>query len=231
MISIENVTKVYSSHTDDKPTIALDNVSFKVNEKEFVSIVGRSGAGKTTLLKLILAEEEPTQGQVFFDDQDVHKVKRSQLPQLRRRMGTVFQDYKLFPLKTSYENLAYVMEVMGASNEEISRDVPQVLNIVGLADRMYSFPKELSGGERQRLAIARALIHQPEVILADEPTGNLDPYHTLDIIRLLVKIYKLGTTVILATHDKEIINYLGKRVITLDEGKVVRDEEKGRFIL
>ena len=161
----------------------------------------------------------------------MHKIKKSQIPQLRRRIGTVFQDYKLFPSKTTYENVAYVMEVMGATDEEISRDVPQVLDIVGLTDRVDNFPRELSGGERQRVAIARALTHRPEVILADEPTGNLDPYHTFDIIRLLVKIYELGTTVILSTHDKGVINYLGRRVITLDKGKVIRDEEKGRFIL
>lgn len=231
MISIKNITKVYPSHGNDDPTIALDDVSFDIDQKGFVSIVGRSGAGKTTLLKLILAEEGPTQGQILFDDQDVHKLKRSQLPLLRRRIGTVFQDYKLFPTKTTYENVAYAMEVMGAAEKEIARDVPKVLEIVGLTDRAYNFPEELSGGERQRAALARALIHRPDVILADEPTGNLDPYHTLGIIRLLVKICELGTTVILATHDKEVINSLGRRVITLEKGKVIRDEERGRFIL
>jgi cell division transport system ATP-binding protein len=231
MISVKNVTKIYPSRSGGEPTVALDNVSFDIDKKEFVSIVGRSGAGKTTLLKLILGEEKPTEGDIFFDGCNIPGLKENQLPELRRRIGTVFQDYKLFPSKNSYENVAYVMEVMGATDEEISRDVSQVLDIVGLADKAYNFPKELSGGERQRLTIARALIHRPEVILADEPTGNLDPYHTFDIIRLLVKIYKLGTTVVLSTHDKEVINYLGKRVITLDQGKVIRDEEKGRFIL
>ena len=231
MITIQNVTKIYPSRARLEPTIALDDVSFTINKNEFVSLVGRSGAGKTTLLKLILAEEKPTRGKIFFDGQEVHKIKKSQLPRLRRRIGTVFQDYKLFFSKTTYENVAYVMEVMGATDREISRDVPEVLDIVGLTDKAGNFPSELSGGERQRVAIARALIHRPEVILADEPTGNLDPYHTFDIIRLLVKIYELGTTVILSTHDKEVINYLGKRVITLDNGKVIRDEEKGRFIL
>lgn len=231
MISIENITKTYPSHSGDKPTIALDNVSFKIEGKEFISIVGKSGSGKTTLLKLILAQEEPTNGKILFDGQNVHQIKKSQLSSLRQRIGTVFQDYRLFPLKTTYENVAYIMEVIGVSEKEIQRDVPQVLEIVGLSEKAYNFPKELSGGEKQRVAIARALIHRPDVILADEPTGNLDPYHTFDIIRLLVKIYELGTTVILATHDKEVINNLGKRVITLDQGKVVRDEEKGRFIL
>ncbi|GAI31924.1 unnamed protein product [marine sediment metagenome] len=231
MLFIQNISKIYPSHSNGKPTVALDNVSFKIDGKEFVSIVGKSGAGKTTLLKLILAKEKPTQGQIFFDGQDIHKIKKSQLPQLRQRIGTVFQDYKLFPSKTTYENVAYVMEVMGAAEEEIQRDVPQVLELVGLIDRADNFPNELSGGEKQRVAIARALIHRPDVILADEPTGNLDPYHTFDIIRLLVKIYEIGTTVVLSTHDKGIINSLGKRVITLDNGKVVRDEERGRFIL
>ncbi len=231
MISIENITKTYPSHLDGEPTVALDNVSFEIEGKEFISIVGRSGAGKTTLLKLILAEEEPTNGKILFDGQNVHQIKKSQLPLLRQRIGTVFQDYKLFPSKTTYENISYVMEVMGVNEKQIRRDVPQILEIVGLTEKAYNFPKELSGGEKQRVAIARALIHRPDVILADEPTGNLDPYHTIDIIRLLVKIYELGTTVILATHDKEVINNLGKRVITLDQGKVVRDEERGRFIL
>ncbi len=231
MISIENITKTYPSHLDDEPTVALDNVSFKIEGKEFVSIVGKSGSGKTTLLKLILAEEEPTNGKILFDGQNVHQIKKSQLPLLRQRIGVVFQDYKLFPSKTTYENIAYIMEVMGVNEKQIRRDVPQILEIVGLTEKAYNFPKELSGGEKQRVAIARALIHRPDVILADEPTGNLDPYHTLDIIRLLVKIYELGTTVILSTHDKEVINNLGKRVITLDQGKVIRDEERGRFIL
>ncbi len=230
MIQFQNITKIYPPHSFGETTIAIEDVSFKVNKKEFVSIVGRSGAGKTTLLKLLLAEEKPTKGRVFFDSQDVHKIKPADFFKLRRRIGTIFQDYKLFPSKTTCENIAYVMEVMGASEEEISRNVQEVLEIVGLTSRAYNFPEELSGGERQRVAIARALIHRPEVILADEPTGNLDPYNTLDIIRLLLKIHELGATVILATHDKQIINILGKRVITLEQGRIIRDEERGRFI-
>lgn len=231
MIFVENVTKIYPFESERKPIIALDNVSFKIGEKEFVSLVGKSGGGKTTLLKLILAEERPTKGRVLFDSLDVHQIRKPELPLLRRRIGTVFQDYKLFPSKTTYENIAYVMEVMGAADEEIERDVPQVLEIVGLTDRADNFPIELSGGESQRTAIARALVHRPDIILADEPTGNLDPYNTHEIIQLLVKIYELGTTVILATHDKGVINRLGKRVITLDKGRVIRDEQRGRFIL
>ncbi len=231
MIKFQNITKIYPSCFGPVEIVALDDVSFEIKEGEFVSIVGRSGAGKTTLLKLLLAEEPPTKGQVFFEGQDVHLIKSSHLPELRKRMGAVFQDYKLISSKTTFENVAYVLEVIGATNEEISRDVPQVLELVGLSDRANNFPRELSGGEKQRAAIARALIHRPDIILADEPTGNLDPYNASDIIKLLVRINEMGTTVVLATHDKQVINSLGKRVITLDKGKVIRDEEKGRFIL
>jgi cell division transport system ATP-binding protein len=229
MITFKSVTKNYKTSSGE--IVALNDVSFRIKEGEFVSIVGRSGAGKTTLLKLLLAEEKPTKGQIFFGNQDIHAIKSCHLPELRKRLGAVFQDYKLINSKTAFENTAYVLEVIGATNEEIFRDVPLVLELVGLSDRVNNFPQELSGGEKQRAAIARALIHRPDIILADEPTGNLDPYNASDIIKLLVKINEMGTTVILATHDKQVINSLGKRVITLDEGKVVRDEEKGRFIL
>ena len=226
MIVFRNITKIYPPHI-----VALENITFEIKPKEFVSIVGRSGAGKTTLLKLLLCEEKPTSGQIFFDSQEINKIKPGDLPKIRRRIGVVFQDYKLLPLKTAYENIAYAMEVIGASDLEIKRDVPQVLEIVGLPDRAQNFPHELSGGEKQRIALARALIHRPDAILADEPTGNLDPYNKIEIIRLLMKISELGTTVILSTHDKDIINSLGRRVITLEEGRVIRDEERGRFIL
>jgi len=232
MIKFQNVSKIYPKNSFGSETkVALGDISFKVDKKEFVSIVGKSGAGKTTLLKLLLAEEKPTKGRVFFDGKDVHKIKRTDLFKLRRRIGTVFQDYKLLPLKTAYENIAYVMEVTGYSDEEVARDVTEVLKIVGLSDKANNFPAELSGGESQRVAIARALIHRPDVIFADEPTGNLDPYNTSEILKLLLKIHELGTTVILSTHNKAIINTLGKRVITLEDGKIIRDEEKGRFIL
>lgn len=226
MIKFQNIAKIYQDNA-----VALEDISFEIKPKEFVSIVGKSGAGKTTLLRLIMAEEKPTRGRVFFENQDVCKIKSSDLPNLRRKIGAVFQDYKLLPSKTVYENVAYVMEIMGASDEEIKRDVPDVLGIVGLYDKADNFPAQLSGGEKQRVAIARALIHRPQVILADEPTGNLDPYNTLDIIRLLLQINDFGTTVVLATHNKEIINSLAKRVITLENGKIIRDEEKGRFAL
>lgn len=232
MITFQEVTKIYpASNSGKKATLALDNVSFRIKEKEFVSIVGRSGAGKTTLLKLILAEEKPTKGKIFFEGQDIGKIKPGDLPKLRRKIGTVFQDYKLLMKKTAFENVAYVMEALGFSDLEINRDVPKVLEIVGLAEKANNFPAELSAGEKQRLAIARALIHRPKVILADEPTGNLDPYNTSDIIKLLLKIHQMGTTLVLATHDKEIVNSLEKRVISLEDGKVIRDEEKGRFVL
>jgi len=226
MIKFQNISKIYPPNT-----VALDDISFDIEEKEFISLVGKSGAGKTTLLRMLLAEEKPTTGQVFFDGKDVNKIKSDKLPELRRKIGSVFQDYKLLPSKTVYENIAYAMEVVGASDGEITRDVTEVLNIVGLTNKYCNFPAQLSGGEKQRVAIARALIHRPEVILADEPTGNLDPYHTLDIIRLLLKINEFGTTVILATHNKDVINSLGKRVITLQDGKIIRDEERGRFTL
>ena len=226
MIKFQNVSKIYNSDT-----CALDNISLEIKEKEFISIVGKCGAGKTTLLKLLLAEEKPNSGQVFFQDNDVNQIKSHYLPKFRRKIGVIFQDYKLLPSRNVYENVAYVMEVMGASNEEIKRDVPQVLEIVGLTEKKENFPVQLSGGEKQRVAIARALIHRPQLIIADEPTGNLDPYHTQDIIKLLEKINELGTTVILATHYKEIVNGLRKRVVTLEEGRIIRDEEKGRFIL
>ena len=226
MIKFQNIAKIYPPDT-----VALEEVSFEIQPKEFVSIVGKSGGGKTTLLRLLLAEEKPTKGRVFFDDVDVHRIKKSYYPLFRRRIGVIFQDYKLLPTKTAFENVAYVMEVMGKSIEEIAKAVPQVLGIVGLTDKSNNFPAQLSGGEKQRVAIARALIHRPDVILADEPTGNLDPYNTSEIIRLLVKINETGTTVVLASHDKEVINSLRRRVITLEDGKILRDEEKGRFIL
>ena len=226
MIKFQNVTKIYLPNT-----AALDNISFEIKSKEFVSIVGKSGAGKTTLLKMILTEESPTQGRVFFDDCDIHKIKKSKICDHRRKIGTVFQDYKLLPFKTVYENIAYVLEVVGIDDKDIISQIPEVLDIVGLSEKAKNFPLELSQGERQRAAIARAIAHRPEVILADEPTGNLDPYNTSDVIKLLVKIHEMGTTVLLSTHNREVVNSLEKRVITLEKGKLIRDEEKGRFVL
>lgn len=226
MIRFENISKIYNSHS-----AALKSVTFDVKPKEFVSLVGRSGAGKSTLLKLLIAEEKPTGGKIFFNKQNIIKMSFSELPFLRRQIGAVFQDFKLLPNKTAYENVAFAMEVAGKSNEEIENDVPKVLDLVGLKGKAGNFPKELSGGEKQRVAIARAMVHRPSVIVADEPTGNLDPINTWDIIRLLLKINELGTTVILATHDKEIINALERRVVSLENGIVARDENPGRYIL
>ncbi|MBI4138292.1 MAG: cell division ATP-binding protein FtsE [Candidatus Wildermuthbacteria bacterium] len=226
MILFKEVTKIYAP---ERP--AVDNVSFGVEPGEFTSLVGKSGSGKTTLLKLFLREEFPTAGQVMFGEQNVHEIPDVRLPEFRRKVGMVFQDYKLLQYKTAYENVAYVMEVMGAKEEDIERDVMEVLDIVGLEDQAEQYPYQLSGGEKQRVAIARSLIHRPDIIIADEPTGNLDPYHTKDIVALLVKINELGTTVILATHNKDVINKLGKRVLTLEDGKLIRDEKRGRFML
>ena len=231
MILIKNITKKYPSRNSDGEIIALNNVSFDIGQTEFISIVGRSGAGKTTLLKLILAEETPDNGEVIFNGVNIFEIAKSEIPILRQKIGVVFQDYKLFHSKTVRENISYVMEVIGASDEDIDRDVPQILDLVGLSDKINNFPAELSGGEKQRVAIARALIHRPEIILADEPTGNLDPYNTYEIIELLLKINKMGTSVVLATHDKAIINKLSKRVITIEDGSVIRDEKKGKFII
>lgn len=233
MIKLQNVTKIYFLKAPKKrKVIALDNISFDIKEGEFVSIVGKSGAGKTTLLKIILGEEKSNFGKVFFDNTEVTSIKNSKLPYLRRKIGIVFQDYKLLPKKTARENLSYIMEALGFFDEEIKRDIPRVLEIVDLSGKADHFPHELSAGEKQRLAIARALIHRPKAILADEPTGNLDPYNASDIIKLLLKINEImGTTIVLATHNKEIVNKLKKRVISLENGKIIRDEEKGRFVL
>ncbi len=219
MIYFNNVSKVYRDAT------ALEDVTFTVEAGEFVSIVGHSGAGKTTLTKLILSEEMPTDGTVFFESINVHKLKNDDLTKLRRRIGMVFQDFKLLPNKTAYENIAFAMEAVGKTEEEIASDVPHVLELVDLSHRMSHFPGQMSGGEQQRLAIARAIINQPELIIADEPTGNLDPVNTHEIVQILKKINDLGTTVILTTHNRGVIESINKRVITMENGKVIRDSK------
>ncbi len=229
MIIFQNVSKFYKINSHQ--TTALEDASFTINPKEFVSLVGKSGAGKSTIVKLLIAEEKPTKGKVIFGSYDVNKIKHRELPHLRRRIGVIFQDFRLLPNKTSFENVAFALEVAGRLQSDIETFVPQALEMVGLKDKMFNFPKELSGGEKQRVAIARAMINHPDVIIADEPTGNLDPINAWEIIRLLLKINELGTTVLLATHNKEIINYLNRRVINLENGRVIRDEENGKYIL
>ena len=226
MIAFQNVSKIYNDHST-----ALEDVDLKINPTEFVSIVGKSGAGKSTIVKLLIGEEKPSRGRVIFGSWEVNKLKTKDLPQLRRQIGIVFQDFKLLPTKTAYENVAFALEVEGRQQWEIEELVPQVLDMVGLADKKDNFPHELSGGEKQRVAIARAMIHRPSVLVADEPTGNLDDANTEEIVRLLLKINELGTTVILATHNKHIVNRLEKRVITISDGRLVRDEERGKYFL
>jgi len=226
MIKFENVTKIYQPNI-----IALEDISFEVKEGEFICVVGRSGAGKTTLIRLLLALEKPNLGKVLFQGQNVHKLKSSHLSKLRRKIGVAYQDYRLLSGKTVFENIAYVLEVKGEKKDKIRQEVNDILEFTGLKDRANSFPSQLSGGEQQRVVIARALVNEPKVVIADEPTGNLDPYNTYDVISLLKEINRQGKTVILATHDKEIINKLEKRVITLEAGKVIRDEEQGKFII
>ncbi len=229
MIIFQNVSKIYTNNS--RQSVALEDISFTVNPKEFVSVVGKSGAGKSTIIKLLIGEEKPTKGRIIFSSYDVNKLKHGELPQLRRRIGVIFQDFRLLTNKTAYENVAFALEAAGRLQSDIEEFVPQALDMVGLKDKMLNFPRELSGGEKQRVAIARAMINHPDVIMADEPTGNLDPVNTWEIIRLLLKINELGTTVILATHNKEIINYLDHRVISLENGRLIRDEEKGKYIL
>jgi cell division transport system ATP-binding protein len=226
MIYFDKVSKIYNPDS-----IALRDVTFSVEPQEFVSIVGHSGAGKTTLIKLILAEDKPTEGKVFFGSTDVQSLSKSDIHLYRRKIGVVFQDFRLLPDKNVFENIAFSMEAAGRTDEEIESDVPHVLELVDLTRKIWSFPHELSGGEKQRVAIARAIVNQPDIIIADEPTGNLDPINTYDIVQILRKINDLGTTVILTTHNKGVIDSLSRRVITMEEGKIVRDDKEGRYVI
>ena len=226
MIYFDNVSKIY----DDR-SIGLEEVTLKIEPNEFVSIVGHSGAGKTTLLKMILAEEKPTSGTVFFESTNIHNINKKHMPDYRRKIGVIFQDYRLLPNRTAYENIAFAMEVAGREEEEIQADVTHVLELVGLGRKMWSFPHQLSGGEKQRVAIARAIVNQPDLIIADEPTGNLDPVNTFEVMQLFKKINDLGTTVVLTTHTKDVIDSLGKRVVTMEEGRIVKDDSKGHYLL
>lgn len=226
MIYFDKVSKIYIDNS-----LALDNINLSIEPKEFISIVGHSGAGKTTLLRMLLAEEEPTKGSVFYGSTNIHKLSRKDLTNFRRKVGTIFQDFRLLPRKNAYENIAFAMEVAGRSDEEIASDVPHALNLVDLGDKMWNFPHELSGGEKQRVAIARAIVNQPAIIIADEPTGNLDPINTYDVVQILKKINDLGTTILLTTHNKGVVDSVKGRVVTLDRGRIVRDDKKGKYIL
>ncbi|MGI9028184.1 MAG: cell division ATP-binding protein FtsE [Candidatus Saccharimonadales bacterium] len=225
MILLDRVTKTYGRRSD----AALQRISLHVEPKEFVIVVGPSGAGKSTLLKLLTREEKPTSGKIIIGGIDYERLKDRDVPRLRRRIGVVFQDFKLLPNKTVFENVAFALEIVGMSNREIKHTVPKVLNIVGLKGKEKSYPRELSGGERQRVAIARAVIRQPKILIADEPTGNLDPKHAWDVIKVLEKINKYGTTVLLTTHNQDIVNKLKRRVVTIKDGQIVSDKANSGY--
>jgi len=226
MIVLEHVSKTYYPES-----VGLDDVSLRIQPGEFVSIVGQSGAGKTTLAKILMAEEQPSAGRIEIGGWDITNIRTREIPELRRQIGVIFQDYKLLPKKTVSENVSFALEVSGAPSAYIKEVVPQVLKIVGLDDRGDRFPRQLSGGEQQRVVIARALVHRPKVLLADEPTGNLDTLNTQDIMDLLVKINAFGTTVVLVTHNREVVNALRRRVITLKGGRVISDHQHGKYTL
>jgi cell division transport system ATP-binding protein len=225
MIKFQNVIKHYhNSH-------ALEGINLDIHHGEFISLVGRSGAGKSTLMKLIIGEETIDGGRILIDDIDISQVRKSDLPYLRRKIGVVFQDMKLLPRRTAFENIAFAMEVCGYRYQNIVREVPKILDLVGLSHKSNSFPHEMSGGEKQRVAIARALSHRPVLLLADEPTGNLDEVNANEVIDLLIKINNLGTTVLLATHAADLVNKIKKRVITIKDGKIAFEQEKGNYKL
>jgi cell division transport system ATP-binding protein len=224
MLRFENVSKIYPGDF-----VALEGISLFVKKGEFVSIVGHSGSGKSTLLKLVYAEEQPTEGHVFFNDRPLDSINRKHLPYYRRNIGTVFQDFKLLPQKTAYENVAYALEVSDESVEDIQDLVPEILDIVGMGNKMEKYPRQLSGGEQQKICLARALVRKPLILIADEPTGNLDPSSSAEIVQLLLKINSMGTTVLLASHNKGIVDKLNRRVIELENGKLIRDNAKGKY--
>jgi len=224
MILLDRVTKSYN-----RKGVALERISLHVEPKEFVIIVGHSGAGKSTLLKLLTREEKPTSGKIIVGGIDYERLKDRDIPYLRRKIGVVFQDFKLLPQKTVFENVAFALEIIGLSNKEIRHTVPKVLDLVGLKGKEDAYPSELSGGERQRVAIARAVVRQPKILIADEPTGNLDPKHAWDVIRVLEKINHYGTTVLLTTHNQEIVNKLKRRVVTISDGHIVNDQAGGTY--
>ncbi len=226
MVTLEHVTKIYQ-----RRNAGLEDVSLHIDAGEFVSVVGQSGSGKTTLAKLMIAEEHADRGQIIIGGWDITNIRHHEVPTLRRQIGVVFQDFKLLPKKTLLENVGFALEVSGESNERIQTVVPQVLKIVGLEHKMDRFPDQVSGGEQQRVVIARSLVHRPKLLVADEPTGNLDSINAQEIITLLQKINEFGTTIVLVTHNREIVNMLRKRVITLDHGHIIADQKAGKYLL
>jgi cell division transport system ATP-binding protein len=224
MVTFENVTKIY-----EPDVAALQDVSFEIDKGEFVFIVGASGSGKSTVIRLVLKEIELTRGKIVVGGRDLARLKRSKVPMLRRNVGCVFQDFKLLPNRTAAENVAYALKVQGENQAQIRRKVPEVLNMVGLTHKMASLPDELSGGEQQRVSIARAFVNHPPLLICDEPTGNLDPDTSVGIMQLLYRINRSGTTILMATHDREMVDKMRKRVIALEEGKLLRDERRGGY--
>lgn len=232
MIDLENVSKEYAPPSRRAtPIVALRDLTLHVTKGEFISIVGTSGAGKSTLIRLLIAEERPSRGTIKVADRDITRLRSGELPYYRRKIGVVFQDFKLLPNKTVAENIAFALEVSDVPNDEIAVRVPRILTLVGLAERATMYPDELSGGERQRTAIARALVHSPRILIADEPTGNLDPENTWEVIELLERINRAGTIVLLATHNKAVVDKLRRRVIVLDKGKIVADEQVSGYVV
>jgi cell division transport system ATP-binding protein len=226
MIQLHGVSKIYS-----RDSIGLRDINLHIGAGEFVSIVGQSGTGKSTLVKILIAEERPTKGKIVIGDWDITNISSADIPFLRRQIGVIFQDFKLLPKKTVRENVSFALEVAGENSDRIRKVVPQVLDIVGLADKYHRYPQQLSGGEQQRVAIARSLVHRPKIMIADEPTGNLDSLNTVEIMEILKKINEFGTTVLLATHNREIVNNIRRRVITLRGGEIVSDEREGKYRL
>lgn len=226
MIKFNQASKLYPPQTK-----ALDNLTLHINPGEFVSIVGQSGSGKTTMVKCLIGEERLDSGQIMVGDWDITRLSNSEIPYLRRQIGVIFQDFKLLPKKTLAENVAFALQVCGKSSKKIDSVVPQLMKIVGLSEQMHRYPHEVSGGEQQRAAIARALVYQPKILLADEPTGNLDSINAEEIIELLQKINKFGTTVILVTHNREIVNNLNRRVLTISDGRLFSDQAKGKYLI
>lgn len=224
MIKFEDISKTYNNKD-----VSVHDIHLHIKKGEFITLIGPSGAGKTTLIRLLLTEEKPSSGNIYFDEINIHRLRSKDIPKYRQRIGVVFQDYKLLDNKTVYENVAFAMEMIGKSDADVQADVPHALGLVGMKSKMYHFPNQLSGGEQQRLAIARAIINQPDILIADEPTQSLDPKNSEAIINILKKINELGTTVILTTHDKGIVNKLKKRVVSLEHGRITRDDEKGLY--